>query len=120
MACINAGVDVVMTAGGLIGFARDVSWQKQMETLERAVVKGMVSMARIDDAVSCAPRAIRKRAPHHCAHSLCPPSHCTHPYPHLPTLRQHRRHCNFVSTCYTRLSTTGEEDSPCESCLGSA
>ena len=29
VACVNAGVDMIMTAGGLIGFARDVHWQKQ-------------------------------------------------------------------------------------------
>ncbi|KAL1514755.1 hypothetical protein AB1Y20_003841 [Prymnesium parvum] len=51
VACINAGVDMVMTAGGLIGFARDVHWKKQVETLEAAVTKGLVPTSRIDDAV---------------------------------------------------------------------
>jgi beta-glucosidase len=47
-ALLNAGVDVVMTAGGMFG---DLHFRKQLEVMESAVAQGKVSMARVDDAV---------------------------------------------------------------------
>lgn len=47
-ACINAGVDMIMTAGGLFG---DLGWKQQLEQVEAAVRRGAISAARIDDAV---------------------------------------------------------------------
>jgi beta-glucosidase len=45
---LNAGIDMVMTAGGMYG---DVPLADQLEVAERAVGEGLVPMARIDDAV---------------------------------------------------------------------
>ena len=52
---LNAGIDMVMTAGGMYG---DVPLADQLEVAERAVGEGLVPMARIDDAVRriCASR----------------------------------------------------------------
>ena len=38
VSCVNAGVDMIMTAGGLIGFAKDVLWREQIKLFEEVVV----------------------------------------------------------------------------------
>jgi beta-glucosidase len=49
-ACINAGIDMVMTAGGLIGVA-DTPFETQIEGALLAAASGAVAAERIDDAV---------------------------------------------------------------------
>ena len=46
--CINAGVDMVMTAGGLIG---DLPWRQQIGHFRAAVSAGEIPLDRVDDAV---------------------------------------------------------------------
>ena len=48
---INAGVDMVMTAGGLIGFANDLPYEAQLAEALEVARSGVVSAARLDDAV---------------------------------------------------------------------
>jgi len=45
---LNAGVDIIMTAGGIFG---DLCFRKQLAAMELAVETGAVPMERIDDAV---------------------------------------------------------------------
>ena len=48
---VNAGIDMVMTAGGLIGFANDLAYEAQIEQAIDAVRRALVPAERIDDAV---------------------------------------------------------------------
>ena len=42
---------MVMTAGGLIGAAGDLGYEKQMEAAMAAVTRGVLSLERLNDAV---------------------------------------------------------------------
>ncbi|KAL1518833.1 hypothetical protein AB1Y20_003110 [Prymnesium parvum] len=48
VACVLAGVDMVMTSGGLWG---DLGWEEQIEAVEAAVRRGQLPLRRVDDAV---------------------------------------------------------------------
>ena len=49
--CVNAGVDMIMTASGLLGVRNDMPYEEQLQAAEAAVHTGLVSKARLDDAV---------------------------------------------------------------------
>ena len=50
--CLEAGIDMVMTAGGLIGeISGDVHYAKQIEACLTTVEDGRLSMKRLNDAV---------------------------------------------------------------------
>ena len=49
--CIEAGIDLVMTAGGLVGLAGDLAYAQQIDACVDAVKRGKLSRARLDDAV---------------------------------------------------------------------